>query len=58
MKTRKTGKVMKFSQAVIGKSSKRSKKKSIGIIAAPSTGKVNKSPSKPKAPSLRGKRIY
>lgn len=57
-KMRKTGKAMNFSQAVIGTSSKRSKKKSIGITATGSTGMVNKSPSKPKAPSLRGKRVY
>lgn len=57
-KGRKKGKAMNFSQAVLGTSSKRSKKKSIGITVAPSAGTVNKSPRKPKAPSLRGKRVY
>lgn len=55
---RKKGKVMNYSQAVLGTSSKRTKKKSIGIIATGSAGSVNKSPKKPKAPSLRGKRVY
>lgn len=56
--TRKTGKAMNFSQAVIGTRSKRTRKQSIGIKAASSTGTVNKSPRKPSAPSLRGKRVY
>ena len=56
--SRKKGKVMNFSQAVIGTSSKRSKKGSSKPFAAGSTGMVNKSPKRPKAPSLRGKRVY
>lgn len=57
-KARKTGKIMNFSQAVIGTSSSKTRPASMGIKVANSTGMVDKSPSKPKAPSLRGKRIY
>lgn len=57
-KAKKSGKIMNFSQAVIGKSAMRSKKPSVGIIAAPSAGTVNKNPKKPKAPKLTGKRVY
>jgi hypothetical protein len=56
--SRKTGKVMNFSQAVIGKSAKRTRKGTPGIIAVKSTGKVNMSPSKARAPKLGGKRVY
>lgn len=56
--SRKKGKIMNFSQAVIGTSSKRSAKGRKDTWVAESTGTVNKSPKKPKAPSLRGKRVY
>lgn len=55
---RKAGKVMNFSQAVIGTSSKRTKKKSIGRIVTSSNGKVDMSPSRKMAPKRAGKRVY
>lgn len=55
---RKKGKIMNFSQAVIGTSASKSMKGPKGTWAAGSTGTVNKSPSKPTPPSLRGKRVY
>lgn len=58
MSGRKSGKIMNFSQAVIGQSSSRSSKGPKGTWVASSTGMVNGSPSKPSAPSLRGKRVY
>ena len=43
-----------FSQSVLGESSKRSNKPSVGNIAAPSRGTVNENPPKGRP----GKRIY
>lgn len=51
--TKKSGKKMNFSQAVIGHSSTRSKKKSVGKIVAPSAGTVTKNPDR-----VKGKRIF
>lgn len=54
-------KKMNFRQDLIGYSARRkTKKKSVGMIAAPSLGKVNKSPAKhsKKSFSLRGKRVF
>jgi len=56
--SRKKGKILNFSQAVIGTSASKSRSTNNKTWVAGSTGKVDKSPSKPKAPSLRGKRIY
>jgi len=54
------GKVMPFSQAVLGKSPKTNTRggSNNGTIVVPTVGMIDKNPSKPMAPSLRGKRVY
>lgn len=54
VKGTKSAKRMDFSQAVLGKSSERSSKPSVGRIVASSAGKVDENPPR----KLPGKRIY
>lgn len=52
VKGTKSAKRMDFSQAVLGKSSERSSKPSVGRIVASSAGKVDENPPR------KGKRVY